>query len=78
MEHWKYTAEINGVFYSTYSPIDKSLSEDDQSERVVVGWSQVKEGIIHYTASKDWIKKNKKHAKEWQERNGFTQTKSVI
>lgn len=67
----KRTVIIGGVTRTTCSDLDKRIDDNDKSERVVIGYSQVPTGTITYTASKNWIARNMKQAKAWQKARGF-------
>jgi len=67
----KRTVIIGGVTRRTCSDLDHCIDDNDKSERVVIGHSQVLTGIINYTASKNWIARNIKHARAWQKKRGY-------
>jgi len=70
-DNTKRLATVGGVTYRTYSDVDKCIDENDNSERVVIGRAQVPTGVISYTASKNWIARNIKHARAWQKERGY-------
>lgn len=67
----KRTVKIGGVTRTTCSDLDKHIDDNDKSERVVIGHSQVSTGKITYTASKNWIARNLQQAKIWQKARGY-------
>lgn len=67
----KRTVIIGEGIRRTCSDLDFAIDDNDKSKRVIIGHSTVREGVIIYTASKNWIARNKRNALVWQKENGF-------